>query len=83
MSNTVKNIKVTSEDIMTIRELKRNRAQNYDLDNQLKKAELQKEELEIKKLILEIEQLQNALKQNNVQTTITHNIKENDKIYIA
>ncbi len=83
VSNTVKNIKVTSEDIMTIRELKRNRAQNYDLDNQLKKAELQKEELEIKKLILEIEQLQNALKQNNVQTTITHNIKENDKIYIA
>jgi len=83
MSNILKNVRVTADDIITIRDIKKNRAENDDLDNRLKKAALQKEELEIKKLMLEIEQLQNELKQSNVQTTITHNIKENDKIYIA
>lgn len=83
VSNTLKNVRVTTDDIMTIRNITKNRAQNDDLDNQLKKAALQKEELEIKKLTLEIEQLQNEIRKSNVQTIITHNIKENDKIYIA
>lgn len=83
VSNTFKNVRVTVDDIMAIRDIKKNRAQNDDLENQLKKAALQKEELEIKKLTLEIEQLQNEIRKSNVQTIITHNIKENDKIYIA
>ena len=39
--------------------------------------------MEIKKLELEIEQLQADIAKNNVHTNITHNIKENEKIYLA
>lgn len=68
---------------MSIRDIAKNRTENDDLDHLLKAATLQKEELEIKKLLLEIEQLQNEIRKSNVQTNITHNIKENDKIFIA
>lgn len=83
VSNTFGNIKVTADDIMSIRDIVKNRAENDALDHRIKAAALQKEELEIKKLVLEIEQLQSEIRKNNVQTNITHNIKENDKIYIA
>lgn len=69
--------------INTVRNAQKNGAQNDDLDNQLKAAALRKENMEIKKLELEIEQLQADIAKNNVHTNITHNIKENEKIYLA
>lgn len=66
-----------------MRNAKKNGMQNDDLDNQLKLAALHKENMEIKKLELEIEQLQAEIKNNNIHTTITHDIKENEKIYLA
>lgn len=83
ISNTLNNIKVTADDIMSIRDIEKNRAENDDLDHRLKATTLQKEELEIKKLLLEIEQLQIEIRKSKVHTNITHNIKENDKIYIT
>lgn len=83
VSNILKNVRVTADDVMSIRNIGKNRAENDDLENQIKAAALQKEQLEIKKLTLEIEQLQTEILRNNVQMSITHNIKENDKIYIA
>lgn len=77
------NIRVVADDIMALRDIGKNRAENDDLDNRLKVASLRKEELEIEKLILEIQKLQNEMTINNIQTKITHNIKENDKIYIS
>ena len=71
------------DDIIGIRNAQKNGAQNDDLDNQLKAAALRKENMEIKKLELEIEQLQADIAKNNVHTNITHNIKENEKIYLA
>lgn len=83
ISNTFNNIKVTVDDFMSIRDIVKNRALNDDLDHRLKLAALQKEELEVKKLVLEIEQIQDEIREKNIQTSITHNIKENDKIYIS
>lgn len=83
ITNIFHNVRVTGDDIIGIRNAQKNGAQNDDLDNQLKAAALRKENMEIKKLELEIEQLQADIAKNNVHTNITHNIKENEKIYLA
>ncbi len=83
ITNIFHNVRVTGDDIIGIRIAQKNGAQNDDLDNQLKAAALRKENMEIKKLELEIEQLQADIAKNNVHTNITHNIKENEKIYLA
>ena len=83
ITNIFHNVRVTCDDIIGIRNAQKNGAQNDDLDNQLKAAALRKENMEIKKLELEIEQLQADIAKNNVHTNITHNIKENEKIYLA
>lgn len=83
ISNTFKNIRITADDIMAIRNISKNSAKNNDLDNQLKAAALQKEKMEIQKLALEIEQLQAEISKNNIQANITHNIKEKEKIYLT
>ena len=82
ITNIFHNVRVTGDDIIGIRNAQKNGAQNDDLDNQLKAAALRKENMEIKKLELEIEQLQADIAKNNVHTNITHNIKENEKIYL-
>lgn len=82
ITNIFHNVRVTGDDIIGIRNAQKNGAQNDDLDNQLKAAALRKENMEIKKLELEIEQLQADIAKNNVHTNITHNIKENGKKYI-
>ena len=83
ITNIFHNVRITGDDIIAIRNAKKNAIQNDDLDNQLKVAALQRENMEIKKLELEIEQLQAEINKNNIHTNITHNIKENEKIYLA
>ena len=83
ITNIFHNVRITADDIIALRNAKKNGMQNDDLDNQLKLAALHKENMEIKKLELEIEQLQAEIKYNNIHTTITHDIKENEKIYLA
>ncbi len=83
VSGIINNVKVSSDDIMSIRDNYKNRAENDDLENETKRTILQKERLEVEKLRLEIELLQKELNANDIQTNITHNIREHDKIYIA
>lgn len=83
VSEVVSNVKVTIDDIMSIRDICNNQAENDDLENETKKTILQKERLEVEKLMLEIGLLQKELNANDIQTNVTHNIKEHDKIYIA
>lgn len=83
VSKVINNTKVSFEDIMSIRDTYKNQAEKDDLEKETKRTILQKERLEVEKLILEIELLQKELNANNIQTNITHNIKEHDKIYIS
>lgn len=83
ISNTFKNIHITADDIIATRNITKNGIKNDDLDNQLKAVALQKEKMEIQKLQLEIEQIQAEIRKNNIETNITHNIKEREKIYLA
>lgn len=79
----VENIKVSTEDIMEIQNIIKYGKENAQLDNEHKKALLLEQQLECEKTKLEILKFQKELENNNIQMHITHNIQENNKIFIA
>lgn len=79
----ISGIKVTTEDIISIRSICNYKSQSDKLDIEIKKATLEKERLEAEKLSLEIEQFQKEMQNAQVELQVTQNINEVNKIYIA
>ena len=71
------------EDLAIILNTVKNQEENDVLDNELKKTALEKEKLELQKLQLEIKEMEERIKKENIVINITHDINEEDKIYIA
>ena len=83
ISQIIHNAKVSVEDLAIILNTVKNQEENDVLDNELKKTALEKEKLELQKLQLEIKEMEERIKKENIVINITHDINEEDKIYIA
>lgn len=83
VSQIIHNAKVSVEDLTSIVNSIKNKEENDALDNELKKLTVEKEKLELQKLQMEIKEMEQRIEKENIVITVTHNINEQDKIYIA
>lgn len=83
ISQVIHNVKVSVEDLASIANSIKNQEENDALDNELKKITVEKEKLELQKLQMEIKEMEQRIEKENIVITVTHNINEEDKIYIA
>lgn len=83
ISQIIHNVKVSVEDLMSVANSIKNQRENDALDNELEKLTIEKEKLELQKLELEIKEIEQRIEKENIVITVTHNINEEDKIYIA